>query len=425
MQTSFAYTPAPPPQKKNGRFPVSSDTYEALKTEDLFAQMEPSYLYTAPWDMRGYRLESILPDGRLGSYSPGGWTPSARCHSTPVQSLSSLGGIGYAPALHHDLDCSCGYRIVLTKDKLYDFIEHVTKSPSPGSMSVFTNHAFAEAAKDRSGLALVECSIPKGSGLATRNLADEELPGTFRATHLKLGKKVTIPRWCGSLDQTHLAEKVRAKYRVEVTVTDEDTLGFMDSLKPVGFDHTGPTGAGTADGWHSSGEWGLLGASGVLFTAGSSEANEKYLVTRRSSRLPNHPGLWGTPGGAIGKGETTLQAATREVQEELGLPRLGGASIAGAVDYDRPGGWTYTTYLAHVPDAFTPRLDGLELTEHRWVSRVELEHMATEGILIPAFAEKLGEMFELHRTWRSVLDRPRGHTLGGWQQHSRPGRHHS
>lgn len=168
-------------------------------------------------------------------------------------------------------------------------------------------------------------------------------------------------------------------------------MGWPECAFPVPIPDAG-------EGWHSSGEWVLLGAAGVLFTTGTNAGDETYLITRRSSKMPNHPGLWGTPGGAIGRGETPLQAATREVHEELNIPGLGGASIAGAVDYRRPGGWAYTTYLACVPEAFEPQLDGHELADYRWVSRMDLEHMAANGTLIPAFAERLGELFELHQT---------------------------
>ncbi len=47
---------------------------------------------------------------------------------------------------------------------------------------------------------------------------------------------------------------------------------------------------------------------------------EPYLILiRRSRKLRRHPGQVGFPGGFIEKGESALQAAIRETQEEIGV----------------------------------------------------------------------------------------------------------
>lgn len=45
----------------------------------------------------------------------------------------------------------------------------------------------------------------------------------------------------------------------------------------------------------------------------------KYLMSRRSENKNWSPGVWETTGGAVQSGETSLDAAVREVREELGL----------------------------------------------------------------------------------------------------------
>jgi 8-oxo-dGTP pyrophosphatase MutT (NUDIX family) len=43
------------------------------------------------------------------------------------------------------------------------------------------------------------------------------------------------------------------------------------------------------------------------------------ILTRRAGGLNRHAGQWALPGGLIDAGETTIQAALRELQEEVGL----------------------------------------------------------------------------------------------------------
>lgn len=56
-----------------------------------------------------------------------------------------------------------------------------------------------------------------------------------------------------------------------------------------------------------------------------------FLLCRRASRLNRHAGQWALPGGRIDAGETALDAALRELDEELGL-RLGSDSVLGWLD---------------------------------------------------------------------------------------------
>lgn len=45
--------------------------------------------------------------------------------------------------------------------------------------------------------------------------------------------------------------------------------------------------------------------------------NAALLLTRRSSKLRNHPGQWAFPGGRLDEGETLIEAALREMREEI------------------------------------------------------------------------------------------------------------
>ena len=55
------------------------------------------------------------------------------------------------------------------------------------------------------------------------------------------------------------------------------------------------------------------------------------LLTRRAEALANHAGQWALPGGRIDEGESALQAALRELDEEVGL-RLDGSNLLGTLD---------------------------------------------------------------------------------------------
>jgi ADP-ribose pyrophosphatase YjhB (NUDIX family) len=67
-----------------------------------------------------------------------------------------------------------------------------------------------------------------------------------------------------------------------------------------------------------------------------------FLLCRRASRLTRHAGQWALPGGRIDAGETALDAALRELDEELGL-RLEPDSVVGWLDdYPTRSGYVIT-----------------------------------------------------------------------------------
>lgn len=48
-------------------------------------------------------------------------------------------------------------------------------------------------------------------------------------------------------------------------------------------------------------------------------SKDEYLIQKRSEKVERWPGIWATTGGSAIKGENSLDAALREVKEELGI----------------------------------------------------------------------------------------------------------
>jgi 8-oxo-dGTP pyrophosphatase MutT (NUDIX family) len=64
-----------------------------------------------------------------------------------------------------------------------------------------------------------------------------------------------------------------------------------------------------------------------------------FLLTRRNGALRAHPGQWALPGGRADEGETTIQAALRELEEEIGLVAPPTAVLGQLDDYPTRSGF--------------------------------------------------------------------------------------
>jgi 8-oxo-dGTP diphosphatase len=96
------------------------------------------------------------------------------------------------------------------------------------------------------------------------------------------------------------------------------------------------------------------------------EQNGKYLVCQRPA-LKRHGGLWEFPGGKIELSETRLDAARRELAEELGVSVLSiGLPTFSVTD---PGSEFVIEFVPAVIDG-DPKC--IEHTDQRWVSLPDL-----------------------------------------------------
>jgi 8-oxo-dGTP pyrophosphatase MutT (NUDIX family) len=80
----------------------------------------------------------------------------------------------------------------------------------------------------------------------------------------------------------------------------------------------------------------------ALVEAGAAADQTALLLTMRAAGLRAHRGQWALPGGRCDEGETQIEAALRELREELGL-ELGPGDVLGMLDdYPTRSGYLIT-----------------------------------------------------------------------------------
>jgi 8-oxo-dGTP pyrophosphatase MutT (NUDIX family) len=74
------------------------------------------------------------------------------------------------------------------------------------------------------------------------------------------------------------------------------------------------------------------------------------LITRRAARMRKHAGQWALPGGRLDPGETPVEGALRELDEEVGL-RLAPSAVLGLLDdYVTRSGYVMTPVVCWAGD---------------------------------------------------------------------------
>ncbi|WP_234683288.1 NUDIX hydrolase [Bradyrhizobium monzae] len=97
----------------------------------------------------------------------------------------------------------------------------------------------------------------------------------------------------------------------------------------------------------------------LALTASNDGDDTAFLLTRRASSLRSHRGQWALPGGRCDAGETPVEAALRELDEELAL-RLPAHAVLGLLDdYPTRSGYLITPVVvwAAESNAIAPNPD--------------------------------------------------------------------
>ena len=122
----------------------------------------------------------------------------------------------------------------------------------------------------------------------------------------------------------------------------------------------------------------------ALVEAGSGASGTALLLTLRAAGLRAHRGQWALPGGRCDEGETPVEAALRELHEELRL-ELGPGDVLGLLDdYPTRSGYLITPVVvwAAVSAGISPNPD-----EVAFVHRITLDEIenadAFDFITIP------------------------------------------
>jgi len=83
-------------------------------------------------------------------------------------------------------------------------------------------------------------------------------------------------------------------------------------------------------------------AVAIALTEASETSETALLLTRRAAGLRSHRAQWALPGGRCDAGETQIEAALRELKEELGLELASGAVLGLLDDYPTRSGYLIT-----------------------------------------------------------------------------------
>ncbi|GAA1933304.1 NUDIX domain-containing protein [Microbacterium aoyamense] len=139
----------------------------------------------------------------------------------------------------------------------------------------------------------------------------------------------------------------------------------------------GPRDPGDAWVVAPSGEryWGAFGAAGLL----ALDPDRGVLLQHRVS-WSHHGDTWALPGGARHEGESAVDGAIREAQEEAGVPDA--ATRPRLLSVFDLGYWSYTTLVADVIRPFEPTISDPESRALAWVPLDEVD----ERPLHPGFA---------------------------------------
>ena len=122
---------------------------------------------------------------------------------------------------------------------------------------------------------------------------------------------------------------------------------------------------------------GLRPAAVAVALVTDAEGRECFVLIRRARTLRDHAGQWALPGGSIDAGESAIEAALRELREEVGI-LAGGGSVLGLLDdYPTRSGFVITPIVVWCGDSGGLIANPHEVAE---IHRVPITELTKPGV---------------------------------------------
>jgi 8-oxo-dGTP pyrophosphatase MutT (NUDIX family) len=125
-------------------------------------------------------------------------------------------------------------------------------------------------------------------------------------------------------------------------------------------------------------------AVAVTVAVGDDGVGASFLLTRRASKLRAHAGQWALPGGRLDAGENEIDAALRELHEELGIQAAQADVLGPLDDYPTRSGYLISPVVIWLSDSTKLRANPDEVEEVFRIPLAELERPdSPEIVAIP------------------------------------------